>query len=226
MRLKALLIVTALAGVTALPATAQGYGYSNSNVNCRERGENRAGGAVLGAIVGGVLGSNVAGRGHRGDGTALGAVLGGVVGSEVGRASTPCAVDYGRQDYPAASYPATSYPAYPQQSYPQTVPGTYSPYSAGSYPPAPPADYGYYPSGSSGGDDRYYEGEYDNDRGSRNHRDGVYGKGNRSYNRTDDYAGRDCDDAVQITRLPDGTEIRRPVEACRDAYYGDWRVKD
>src|SRR5690349_44877 len=203
MRLKAILLVTAL-GASALPATAQGYNQSYNNngyANCRERGENRAGGAVLGAIVGGVLGSNVAGRGHRGDGTALGAVLGGVVGSEIGRSATQCATPYGRQDYPVASYPATSYPAYPQQSYPQTVPGTYSPYSSGSYPPPPPADYGYYPSG--GDDDRYYEGEYDDRRGSRKDRDGVYGRGNHPYNRSDDYAGRDCDDALQITRLPD-----------------------
>ena len=222
MHIKALLLVTAL-GATALPASAQAYGngaYRDNNINCRERGENRAGGAVLGAILGGVLGSNVAGRGHRGDGTALGAVLGGVVGSEVGRGATPCGVPYGRQpDYPVSSYPATQYPG---GAYPPAPPGTYSPYQSGSYPPPPPADYGYYPEDQYGDDSRY-EPEYD--RGGK-HRDGVYGRGNQSYNRNDDYAGRDCDTATQITRLPDGSEIRRPVEACRNMRYGDWHLRD
>jgi hypothetical protein len=217
MYIKALLLVTAL-GATALPAAAQGY--RNNDINCRERSENRAGGAVLGAILGGVLGSNVAAGGHRGDGTALGAVLGGVVGSEVGRSSTPCGPRYGAQgNYPVNSYPATQYPG---AGYPPPPPGTYSPYQNGGYAPPPPADYGYYPEDQYGDDSRY-EPEYD--RGGKDHR-GVYGKGNRSYNQNGDYAGRDCDTATQITRLPDGSEIRRPVEACRNLRYGDWHVRD
>ena len=53
-----------------------------------------------------------------------------------------------------------------------------------------------------------------------------YGDDDDDYIRNDDYAGRDCSDATQITRLPDGTEIRRTVDACRDAYYGGWKVRD
>lgn len=216
MYIKALLLVTAL-GATALPASAQAYGNS---YNCRERAENRAGGAVLGAILGGVAGSNVAGRGHRGDGTALGAVLGGVIGSEIGRSSTPCGVPYGAQgNYPVNSYPATQYPP---GGYSQTVPGTYSPYNNGGYSPSAPADYGYYPEGQYGDDSYNDRGYSDRDYGN----DRLYRNGKRGYNRSDDYAGRDCDTATQITRLPDGSEIRRPVEACRNMHYGDWHVRD
>ena len=44
--------------------------------------------------------------------------------------------------------------------------------------------------------------------------------------RNDEFAGRECAGAKQITRLPDGTEIHKPVEACREAYYGGWTVRD
>lgn len=81
-----------------------------------------------------------------------------------------------------------------------------------------PVDPGYEPYGYSDG---YYE---DRDIGFRD-RD-LYRDGNRSYNRNDDYAGRDCTTVMQKTRLPDGTTITRPVEACRDTYYGDWQVRD
>lgn len=36
---------------------------------------------------------------------------------------------------------------------------------------------------------------------------------------------RDCREAIQITRLPDGREIRRSVETCRSGY-GDWQIRD
>jgi hypothetical protein len=219
MRLSALLFVTAL-GATALPATAQSY-----SENCRQsRAQNQVGGAILGGILGGVLGSNVAASGHRHDGTAVGAVLGGLVGSEVGRGGTRCDTTLygpsGRSDYPSNAYPATTYPP---SSYPS---GPYSPYPPSyggttAYPPPPPAPYGDY---RSYPDDGYADRVYDRD--DDRDRDDLYRNGKRSYKRGDDYAGRDCDRAVQITRLPDGTEIRRPVRACRDTYYGDWRIKD
>lgn len=44
----------------------------------------RIGGTLLGAIVGGALGSNIAAGGHRNDGTAVGAVVGGLIGNKVG----------------------------------------------------------------------------------------------------------------------------------------------
>jgi hypothetical protein len=212
MRLK-LLAIAAVLGATALPASAQSY-----SENCRQsRGNNQAAGLVLGGILGGVLGSNVAASGHRHDGTALGAVLGGVVGSEIGRQSTRCDTTYYG---PTTTYPSTPYyQGYPQNNAPG-YPSTYSRTPAPNYYPQP--DYGYYPE-SGYADDRYYDNR---DYAPQRKGDSVYGKGNGAYRSNDDYAGRDCTDAVQITRLPDGTEIRRPVEACRDAYYGSWKVRD
>jgi hypothetical protein len=213
MRLKFLVLAAGIAA-TAMPASAQSW-----NDVCRDRrGDNQVAGALLGGVLGGVLGSNVAASGHRHDGTALGAVLGGVVGSEIGRQSTNCNTTYygPNGSYSTAPY----YQGYPQNYDPSR--GTaYSRTPAPNYYPQP--DYGYYPEGGYA-DDRYYE---DRDYAPRYGKGkGVYGKGKYSYRSNDDYAGRDCEDAVQITRLPDGTEIRRPVEACRDAYYGDWRVRD
>jgi hypothetical protein len=208
MRLKALLLVTALSA-TALPASAQSYSQ-----NCREaRGGNQAAGLVLGGILGGVLGSNVAASGHRHDGTAVGAVLGGLVGSEIGRNSTDCNPTYHG----------------PVQGY-GPAPYTPSPYAYGGYPStyrpapgyAPPAGQGYYPEPEYG-----YGSAYDRDFRSRGEgSDRLYHYESRDYRSNDDYAGRDCTEVTQITRLPDGAEIRRPVEACRNAYYGDWHVED
>jgi hypothetical protein len=206
MRLKALFLVTALGaalGSTAMPAAAQAY-----RDPCRaERGDNQAAGLILGGILGGVLGSNVAASGHRHDGTAVGAVLGGLVGSEIGRGSVNC--------YPPrpanAAYPPGY--GYGQQPYPP---------SYRRYSPAP--DYGYYPPPDDRyvrSDDEYYRRDMSSDRNDR-----LYDDDYDDYIENDDYAGRDCSDATQITRLPDGTEIRRTVDACRDAYYGGWKVRD
>jgi hypothetical protein len=203
MRLKALFLVTALGaalGSTAMPAAAQVY-----REPCHAaRGDNQAAGLILGGILGGVLGSNVAASGHRHDGTAVGAVLGGLVGSEIGRNSVNC--------YPANAYPQP----YSQQRYPSTY-GGYRPYpTAPDYGYSPPPDYRY------GRDyDEYRQRDMSSDRHDR-----LYDDDRDDYIENDDYAGRDCSDATQITRLPDGTEIRRTVDACRDAYYGGWKVRD
>jgi hypothetical protein len=211
MRLKALFLVTALGaalGSTAMPAAAQGY-----RDPCRAaRGDNQAAGMILGGILGGVLGSNVAASGHRHDGTALGAVLGGVVGSEIGRSSTNCNGYYPNQ--PANTYPQP-YP-YNQPRYPSNYGGP-RPYSSSP-------DYGYYPQPDyryGRDDDDDYRRDMSSDRNDR-----LYDHDDHDYIENDDYAGRDCSDATQITRLPDGTEIRRTVDACRDAYYGGWKVRD
>lgn len=204
MRLKLVLLAAAVLGATALPASAQSYSQ-----NCRQaRGNNQAAGMVLGGILGGVLGSNAAASGHRSDGTALGAVLGGVVGSEIGRGGTNCDPTY--------YGPNTSYPASPGYGY-----GSYNSGYAPP-PPLPPVDYGYDPEPGYA----YETQPYSRDSSSRKRDRDLYPYDSRSYNHGDDYAGRDCTEATQITRLPDGTEIRRPVEACRTARYGDWHVRD
>jgi hypothetical protein len=201
MRIKAALVLAALAAsaaATAMPASAQQpFSYSR---NCNaSKTNNQIGGAIVGGLLGSVLGSNVAAKGHKHDGTALGAVVGGAIGAGIGNAQTNCN---------ALPPPAGTYNPNYNSGYGQ-------PYPQPSYDPG-------YSSGYGNDDDRYYQ-----DRSPRYddyNRGAVYPSGNRDYRRNDGYAGRDCTDAIQTTRLPDGTVIRRPVEACRDAYYGDWQV--
>ncbi len=189
--------IKALVVIAALGAVALPASAQGYYKNCNDsRKDNQVGGMILGGILGGVLGSNVAASGHRHDGTAVGAVLGGMVGSGIGRGSVNCGPPPG---YSSGYGPGSSY--------------GYGPAPTNTYP----ADPGYSPYGY-GGNGRY------NDRDIPPPR--LYPGDNQAYTYGDDYAGRDCSNAIQITRLPDGTEIRRPVEACRDAYYGDWRVRD
>ena len=206
MRLKLALVALAV-GTTAAPAFAQRYPDGCGGA----RRENQIAGAVIGGILGGVLGSNVAKSGHRGDGTAVGAVVGALAGSEVGRGGTRCGAGAGYGDpygngY-GNSYPGGGQPYYgaSTQPYPQSPVYAGAPYGGGSY------------SGSAPYGDRDYGRDYGYDdqnyRSSR--RDDDYG----GYDDSRGYAGRECAGAKQVTRLPDGTEIHRPVEACREAYY-------
>lgn len=39
-------------------------------------------------------------------------------------------------------------------------------------------------------------------------------------------AAEECQSVMRVTALPDGREIHEPVEVCREAYYGDWDVRD
>ena len=183
MRIKALLMISAVAAMAAPGAFAQ-------TRSCAEiRQNNQVGGAIVGSILGGVLGSNVAAKGHKHDGTALGAVVGGMIGAGAG-GNVRCAP-------PVQGY---SYnPNYGGQSYGQQAYGQ--------------PNYGY----SRYEDDPYLDG------GRRY--DDLY-RSDRSAYKSDAYAGSDCTESVQVTRLPDGSEIRRPVHVCRDAYYGDWQVRD
>ena len=65
---------------------AGAYGYNASTtVRCNSNSTVAAG--AVGAILGGILGSNVAGRGDRTEGTVLGALVGGGLGAAVGNAN-------------------------------------------------------------------------------------------------------------------------------------------
>jgi hypothetical protein len=219
MRLTHTLALLAVAGSGAIVAPAasaqagyygRGAGYAApgySDVCASVRRDNQTAGLVLGGIIGGVLGSNVAARGHRDDGTALGAVVGALAGSEIGRGSARCgSTRYGHAPPPQA-YGPYGYDAYPATAYP---------------PLAGAPGYGYR------SDDRYYDGaSFGRDLDYDDRVAGGYDRPYRDdYRHHDDVAARECAGAKQITRLPDGTEIHRPVEACRNAYYGDWTVKD
>lgn len=222
MRFKALTLVSAIAA-TAMPAFAQDYGR-----NCHQaQNGNQIGGMIVGSIIGGVLGSNVASNGHRDGGTAVGAVLGGLVGSGIGKDSVNCGPNV-RYAPGSTVNPNPNYggPGYNQHGYrdngyggaPYGQPG----YSYGSAPVTSyPASPGYSP--PRYGDDDWYR---DDSSPRRSRQDDLYGRDDRAYKRSGDYAGEDCSEAVQITKLPDGSEIRRPIAVCRDAYYGDWQVRD
>ncbi len=105
-RLK-LVAALAAAGSLSLPVLA----HAQDQDPCHgRRNEATAGGAVVGGLIGGVLGSNVAARHHRGDGTLAGAVVGGLIGSQVGRSNVKCYDDdaygqgYGQQGYGPEGY--------------------------------------------------------------------------------------------------------------------------
>ncbi|QTN21001.1 glycine zipper 2TM domain-containing protein [Brevundimonas sp. AJA228-03] len=84
-------------------ASAQSYGYGNGYQNqgysqpygntgyrdrCQTLSQGRTGaGALIGAGVGAVAGSQIAARGNRTEGSIIGGVLGAIIGSQVGRAS-------------------------------------------------------------------------------------------------------------------------------------------
>ncbi len=78
------------------PASAQQYRtYHDEHVanqyQCQQSRNNRtAGGAVIGGVLGALLGREVADRGVRGEGAALGAVVGAVAGGAVGRSTARC----------------------------------------------------------------------------------------------------------------------------------------
>jgi opacity protein-like surface antigen len=192
MRIKALLLISAVAAMAAPSAFAQSR-------SCQEvRQNNQVGGAIVGGILGGILGSNVAASGHRSDGTAVGAVLGGMIGAGAGgnvRCAPPQGYSYGHGGGPGY----TPNPTYGSQHYGDAR------YGAQRY-----------------GDDPYLDGGL---RQGGYHPD-LYPNERRAYTREGNFAGADCTGSIQVTRLPDGSQIRRPVEVCRDAFYGEWRVID
>jgi hypothetical protein len=94
--LSAVLAATVAAGALATPmlASAQPYGYQQDGRYdgernpCQQRKHNGStGGAIIGALAGAALGSNIGGHGARTEGTIIGGVAGAVVGGNVGRAS-------------------------------------------------------------------------------------------------------------------------------------------
>lgn len=103
----------------AQPAAAQQYrSYHDAHVanqyQCQQSRNNRTvGGAVIGGVIGALLGREIADRGVRGEGAALGAVVGATAGGAIGRTTAQCA-----QRPPEGSYD----PYYDQSRYPQDDP--------------------------------------------------------------------------------------------------------
>ncbi len=98
MKRQAFLAAAAMAAalVSVQPASAQQYRtYHEAHVanqqQCQTSRQNRTvGGAVVGGIIGAVLGREVADRGVRGEGALLGAVVGATAGGAIGRNTAQC----------------------------------------------------------------------------------------------------------------------------------------
>ena len=58
---------------------------------CAQRSANRVAGTAIGAVAGALLGSSIAGHGHKGDGAVVGGVGGAIVGNQVARGPRDCA---------------------------------------------------------------------------------------------------------------------------------------
>ncbi|HYF22736.1 MAG TPA: glycine zipper 2TM domain-containing protein [Caulobacteraceae bacterium] len=202
------------AGALAVPtfASAQsygsnGYGYSDP---CRNTKGNQTAGAVLGAIAGAALGSNVAGRGAKSEGGAIGAVAGAVIGAQAAKGGSRCGAGYGYNNgYGQYGYGQTSNPYGYGQTYPQ------QPYGYGqSYP------YGY--------DNRRYDDRRYDDRRYDDRRDYGYGYG-EDYGYSTPVADSNSVDGCRLAEspiyLPDGRTEKRYVRVCPDAQ-GRYRVVD
>jgi hypothetical protein len=89
-------LFVATAAFAVQPAAAEPYNsYHDQHVaqqqQCTQaRQGNTAGGAIIGGIIGAVLGSHAAASGHRSDGSLVGGALGAAAGAAIGNSATPC----------------------------------------------------------------------------------------------------------------------------------------
>jgi uncharacterized protein YcfJ len=72
--------------------------FANAQQTCEERRTNRIAGTVVGAGIGAILGSAVAGRGDRNEGAVIGGVGGALLGNQITKGSGSCVNAYGFYD--------------------------------------------------------------------------------------------------------------------------------
>ncbi|MDB5432802.1 MAG: hypothetical protein JWP35_3918 [Caulobacter sp.] len=191
-------------GLAAAPAFAQDYpppppGYQRQGDGyyqgqgqyydpChRDTSQRGVGGALVGGLAGAVVGSQLAGNGHRTDGSVLGGVVGAVIGNKVGRDTAACRD--GRYGDPRYGY---------RQGY----------YGAGGQYQGGYADDRYYDPRDPRDNDG--DGDYDaNDRYATSPAPTSYG------DRDSDPNG--CRLAESPVYMPDGTVQKRYVRVCPDA---------
>lgn len=93
-KLRAASIATLAVAAVSLPTLAQAtgnYRHYDASADCRaQENDARLAGGIIGAVVGGVVGSQVSGNGARTEGSAIGAVLGGLAGAGIGDESVDC----------------------------------------------------------------------------------------------------------------------------------------
>lgn len=94
MRNTTLITGIAISMLALMPAVA-----SASNACERDKHDKKVTGTVVGALGGAVLGSMVAGSGHKTGGALLGAAGGAVVGNQLSRSKARCPDGYHRAEY-------------------------------------------------------------------------------------------------------------------------------
>jgi hypothetical protein len=198
-------------GALAVPAAASaqtydryGYGYGDRRVECRDTRGNQTAGAVIGALAGAALGSNVAGRGAKSEGGVIGALAGAAIGAQAAKgASSGCHDRYG-----SSRYGSTTGYGY----------GSSQPYYGASSGYGYGRDYGY---GSTTRDYGY---------GYGSSRDYPYRGSERDYDHRRPVGAENgsldsCRLAESPIYLPDGRTEKRYVRVCADES-GRYRVVD
>ncbi len=112
--------------LTASPALAGEYSYStyDAHAACKQTEDNRQiVSGLVGAVAGGIIGSQVSGNGARTEGSAIGAVIGGLAGAGLADKSIDCDPVYETPAYQDTHY----YRSYEQSAY-QSSPSSSSHY--------------------------------------------------------------------------------------------------
>lgn len=97
--MKSLMSATALiVAISITPTIAAASNYNDAHERCK-RGENNRQivSGIAGAVLGGVVGSQISGNGARTEGSAIGAVIGGLAGAGIADKSIDCDPNYGHQ---------------------------------------------------------------------------------------------------------------------------------
>lgn len=129
-KMKTLSAAALALAVIATPSLAAANSYSSTAYEACKRSDtgNQVLGGVLGAVAGGVFGSQVAGNGARTEGSAIGAVLGGLAGSQIANKDCSTSTAYRNEGsrstapvYSSGGY-TTSAPVYSSGGYTTSAP--------------------------------------------------------------------------------------------------------
>ena len=99
--LRSAALATFAVAAVSLPTLAQAQtynsGYYNPSAECKsDENDAQLVGGLLGAAIGGVAGSEIAGRGDQTEGAVIGAIIGGIAGAAIGDESVNCDKRRGR----------------------------------------------------------------------------------------------------------------------------------
>ncbi len=205
--------ITMLAGLAGVPTAASAQPYAGPESGggyqydaCqRERSNRGTGGALIGAGIGAVTGSNVASGGARTEGAVLGGLLGAIIGGKVGVNSAACQPGTYTQGY------ADPRDGYARDGYARDG------YAQGGY-----GQGGYY--GYEGGQGGYQQGSYDPRYGDDGY-DDRYGDAYARPVSAAEPSADNCSLAESPIYLPDGRVQKRFVRVCRDSS-GKYAVVD